>query len=121
MLKNNLKNFIFSSTAAYGIPNVEMIEEKTLKSPINPYGRSKLMIEQILADFKNAYDLNYIVLRYFNAAGAHESGEIGESHNPETHLIPIVLNNNLVKGNKFLFLVRIMKHLMVPVFEIIST
>ncbi|GMO00746.1 hypothetical protein PthstB1num2_27860 [Parageobacillus thermoglucosidasius] len=90
MLKYNVKNFIFSSTAAvYGIPNVEWITEDCPTNPINPYGRSKLMIEQILADFASAYGLNYIVLHYFNAAGAYESGEIGEDHNPETHLIPL--------------------------------
>lgn len=65
MLKYNVKNFIFSSTAAtYGIPNVELITEDCPTNPINPYGRSKLMIEQILADFASAYGLNYVVLRY---------------------------------------------------------
>ena len=96
MMKNHVKNFIFSSTAAtYGIPNVDIIDEKTATSPINPYGHSKLLIEQILADFKAAYGLNYVVLRYFNAAGAHESAVIGESHDPETHLIPIILQQLL--------------------------
>ncbi|WNS75199.1 UDP-glucose 4-epimerase GalE [Bacillus sp. DTU_2020_1000418_1_SI_GHA_SEK_038] len=94
MLKHNVKNFIFSSTAAtYGVPNVELIYESCETNPINPYGRSKLMIEQILADYARAYDLNYVVLRYFNAAGAHASAETGESHDPETHLIPIVLQH----------------------------
>ncbi|TVZ81900.1 UDP-galactose 4-epimerase [Aeribacillus composti] len=101
MLKYNVKNFIFSSTAAtYGIPNVELITEDYPTNPINPYGRSKLMIEQILADFASAYGLNYVVLRYFNAAGAYESGEIGEDHNPETHLIPIVLQHLLGQRDK---------------------
>ncbi|MCM3363560.1 UDP-glucose 4-epimerase GalE [Niallia sp. MER TA 168] len=96
MLKHNVKNFIFSSTAAtYGIPEDEMISESSKTAPINPYGKSKLMIEQILADFHQAYGLNYVVLRYFNAAGAHESGEIGENHDPETHLIPIILQHLL--------------------------
>ncbi|MGG3915935.1 UDP-glucose 4-epimerase GalE [Rossellomorea vietnamensis] len=96
MLKHGVKNFIFSSTAAtYGIPETDLITEETSTNPINPYGRSKLMIEQILEDFHQAYGINYIVLRYFNAAGAHVSGEIGESHEPETHLIPIVLENLL--------------------------
>ncbi|TRZ36895.1 UDP-glucose 4-epimerase GalE [Niallia circulans] len=96
MLKFNVKNFIFSSTAAtYGIPEEEIILEKSNTSPINPYGRSKLMVEQILADFHEAYGLNYVVFRYFNAAGAHESGEIGEKHDPETHLIPIILQHLL--------------------------
>jgi UDP-glucose 4-epimerase len=94
MLKHNVKNFIFSSTAAtYGIPNVSIIDESTPTNPINPYGRSKLMVEQVLADYANAYGLNYVVLRYFNAAGAFETAEIGESHDPETHLIPIVLQH----------------------------
>jgi UDP-glucose 4-epimerase len=101
MLKYNVKNFIFSSTAAtYGIPNVEVIDESTVTNPINPYGRTKLMIEQVLADYARAYDLNYVVLRYFNAAGALETAEIGESHSPETHLIPIVLQQLLGKREK---------------------
>lgn len=96
MLKHNVKNFIFSSTAAtYGIPEDEIILEGSKTSPINPYGKSKLMVEQILADFQTAYGLNYVVLRYFNAAGAHESGAIGEQHDPETHLIPIILQHLL--------------------------
>lgn len=96
MLKHDVQNFIFSSTAAtYGIPDVDIITEETNTHPINPYGRSKLMIEHILEDFSNAYSLNYIVLRYFNAAGAHSSAQIGESHNPETHLIPIILQHLL--------------------------
>ncbi|WP_047150858.1 UDP-glucose 4-epimerase GalE [Aneurinibacillus tyrosinisolvens] len=98
MMRYEIKKFIFSSTAAtYGIPNVELITEDTPTNPINPYGRSKLMIEQILADFANAYQLQYVVLRYFNAAGADESGKIGEDHNPETHLIPIILEHLLGK------------------------
>jgi UDP-glucose 4-epimerase len=96
MLKYNVKNFIFSSTAAtYGIPEVEIIGEDSRTQPINPYGQSKLMVENILADFAVAYDLRYVVLRYFNAAGASESGKIGEMHNPETHLIPIILQHLL--------------------------
>ncbi|HWK24500.1 MAG TPA: UDP-glucose 4-epimerase GalE [Ureibacillus sp.] len=94
MKKHNVNNFIFSSTAAtYGIPNVELIDERINTNPINPYGKSKLMIEQILEDYAVAYDLHYVVLRYFNAAGAYGSGDIGESHHPETHLIPIVLQH----------------------------
>jgi UDP-glucose 4-epimerase len=96
MLKYNVKNFIFSSTAAtYGIPNVEIILEDSPTIPINPYGHSKLMVENILSDFASAYDLRYVVLRYFNAAGAHSSGEIGERHDPETHLVPIILQHLL--------------------------
>ncbi|MBB2482275.1 UDP-glucose 4-epimerase GalE [Bacillus sp. APMAM] len=101
MLKHNVKNFIFSSTAAtYGIPHVELIDEAQPTNPINPYGRSKLMVEQILEDFAHAYGLHYVVLRYFNAAGAHASAEIGESHDPETHLIPIILQHLLGQREK---------------------
>jgi UDP-glucose 4-epimerase len=96
MLKYNVKNFIFSSTAAvYGNPDIEVITEENRTEPINPYGRSKLMVENILADFAMSYDLRYMVLRYFNAAGASESGRIGEQHDPETHLIPIILQHLL--------------------------
>jgi len=73
----------------------KIIVETSETAPINPYGRSKLMVEQILADFHAAYGLHYVVLRYFNAAGAHVSGEIGENHDPETHLIPIILQQLL--------------------------
>ncbi|MDQ1144250.1 UDP-glucose 4-epimerase [Bacillus sp. SORGH_AS 510] len=101
MMKFNVKNFIFSSTAAtYGIPEVELIDETSTTAPINPYGHSKLMVEQILADFSKSYGLNYVVLRYFNAAGAHKSAVIGESHDPETHLIPIVLQQLLGQREK---------------------
>ncbi|KOS66621.1 UDP-galactose-4-epimerase [Lysinibacillus contaminans] len=96
MKNNNIDKFIFSSTAAtYGMPSDDLIDEKTLTNPINPYGRSKLMIEQMLSDFAESYQMNYVVLRYFNAAGAYETAEIGESHNPETHLIPIILQHLL--------------------------
>lgn len=96
MKKHGVKNFIFSSTAAtYGIPEVDVITEETPTNPINPYGRSKLMVEQILADYAKAYGLHYVVLRYFNAAGAYETAEIGEDHHPETHLIPIILQHLL--------------------------
>ncbi|WP_066321115.1 UDP-glucose 4-epimerase GalE [Bacillus sp. FJAT-29814] len=101
MMKFDVKNFIFSSTAAtYGIPTVDIIDETTPTAPINPYGHSKLMVERMLADFSKAYDLNYVILRYFNAAGAHESAAIGESHDPETHLIPIVLQQLLGQREK---------------------
>lgn len=101
MMKKKINNFIFSSTAAtYGIPNVKLIDETTPTAPINPYGHSKLMVEQILSDFSKAYGLHYVVLRYFNAAGAYKTGEIGESHHPETHLIPIVLQHLAGKREK---------------------
>lgn len=98
MQQNGISKFIFSSTAAtYGIPNMDLIDENTPTNPINPYGRSKLIVEQILEDFAQSYGLKYIVLRYFNAAGAYETGEIGEKHNPETHLIPLILEHLLGK------------------------
>ncbi|WP_445491764.1 UDP-glucose 4-epimerase GalE [Niallia sp. 03133] len=101
MLDYNVKNFIFSSTAAtYGIPHVDLIDETQPNAPINPYGQSKLMVEYILADLADAYGLNYVVLRYFNVAGAHASAEIGESHDPETHLIPIILQHLLGERDK---------------------
>lgn len=101
MLKNGINNFIFSSTAAtYGIPHVELIDETCPTAPINPYGRSKLMVEQILGDFSKAYGLHYIVFRYFNAAGAYRTAEIGESHDPETHLVPIILQHLVGKREK---------------------
>jgi UDP-glucose 4-epimerase len=89
-------NFIFSSTAAvYGYPeDIPIVEESPLR-PINPYGRSKLFIEQVLQDLEASYGLRSIRLRYFNAAGADPSGEIGESHVPETHLIPLVMRSVL--------------------------
>lgn len=83
---------VFSSTAAvYGVPEIVPIPESTPKQPINPYGRSKLMMEEILRDFDGAHGLRSVCLRYFNAAGADPAGEIGEDHEPETHLIPRAL------------------------------
>lgn len=92
MMKYGIKYIVFSSTCAtYGIPGRVPITEDMPQSPINPYGASKLMVERILKDYHAAYGLNYCCLRYFNAAGADPEGEIGESHTPETHLIPLVL------------------------------
>lgn len=92
MLRHKVKKIIFSSTCAtYGVPSEMPITENMQQKPINPYGVSKLMIERILSDYHKAYGLNYCCLRYFNAAGADPEGEIGESHDPETHLIPLVL------------------------------
>jgi UDP-glucose 4-epimerase len=92
MLKWDVKKFIFSSTAAvYGEPQYTPIDEKHPVLPINPYGQSKVMIEQMLEDFRKAYDLQYMSLRYFNAAGAHPDGQLAERHEPETHLIPLTL------------------------------
>ena len=101
MRKHNVSKFIFSSTCAtYGEPVEIPIRETHPQAPINPYGRSKLMVEQILDDYQNAYGLTSISLRYFNAAGADPDGEIGEDHNPETHLIPIILQTALGKRDK---------------------
>lgn len=84
--------FVFSSTAAiFGNPQTELISESHPKAPLNPYGRSKLMIEQVLEDYGHAFGINSVCFRYFNAAGAHPSGDIGEAHDPETHLVPNVL------------------------------
>jgi UDP-glucose 4-epimerase len=92
MLRHEVKNFIFSSTAAiFGEPEYTPIDEKHRKQPINPYGHSKLMIEQVLEDYDTAYGLRSTCLRYFNAAGADPDGELGERHVPETHLIPLIL------------------------------
>ncbi|WP_214807102.1 UDP-glucose 4-epimerase GalE [Exiguobacterium sp. s102] len=94
MIEHQVDNFVFSSTAAtYGLVQEALITEKTPVQPINPYGHSKLMIEQIISDLHNADGLNYVTLRYFNAAGADPDQTIGENHNPETHLIPIVLQH----------------------------
>lgn len=90
---HGVDKFIFSSTCStYGVPSVVPIPETHPQTPINPYGASKLMIEQMLRDFDVAHGLRSISLRYFNAAGADPEGEIGESHDPETHLIPLVLD-----------------------------
>lgn len=92
MLECGVKQFIFSSTAAvYGNPIEVPITEQHPQQPINPYGNSKLAVEKALQDYSRAYGLRSITLRYFNAAGAHPDGSIGERHEPETHLIPLVL------------------------------
>ena len=99
MKEFNVKKIVFSSTCAtYGNPQYTPIDEKHPQNPINPYGMSKLMVEKILEDYKKAYGLKYIALRYFNASGADSDGKIGESHNPETHLIPLVLKT--IKGER---------------------
>ncbi|WP_430391369.1 UDP-glucose 4-epimerase GalE [Dyella sp. 20L07] len=94
-----VKRLVFSSTAAvFGDLEAELIDETQPTQPINPYGASKLMVERILADAAKAYGLRSTALRYFNAAGADPSGGIGESHQPETHLIPNVLRAALGQG-----------------------
>lgn len=92
MTETGVGKIIFSSTCAvYGIPPKVPITEDVPCAPINPYGHSKLMCEQVLADHAAAHNIGSVALRYFNAAGADEDGELGEAHNPETHLIPLVL------------------------------
>lgn len=92
MVAHGVRRFVFSSTAAiFGEPSYTPIDESHPKYPINPYGRSKLMVEQMLADYDQAYGLSSVCLRYFNAAGAHMDGLLGERHDPETHLIPLIL------------------------------
>ena len=92
MLAQGVTKFIFSSSAAvYGEPISVPIDEQHPKQPLNPYGRTKWIIEQVLQDYDRAYGLRSISLRYFNAAGADPDGKLGERHEPETHLIPLVL------------------------------
>ena len=92
MVDLKILNFIFSSTAAvYGEPESIPISEDQKINPVNPYGQTKAIIENVLKDYDNAYGLKSISLRYFNACGAHLDGTIGERHNPETHLIPLIL------------------------------
>jgi len=92
MRDTGVERFVFSSTAAvYGMPPSQPMTEATPKAPINPYGRSKRMVEQMLEDYGAAYGLRSIALRYFNACGAHPDAGIGEAHEPETHLIPRAL------------------------------
>ncbi|WP_109123778.1 UDP-glucose 4-epimerase GalE [Dyella sp. C11] len=99
MRKHGVDRLVFSSTAAvYGHPEMDHIDEEHRKAPINPYGMSKLMVEHMLADAAAAYGLRSVSLRYFNAAGASEDAEIGEAHEPETHLIPNVLKSVLGQG-----------------------
>lgn len=93
MRRYGCKRIIFSSTCAtYGEPERVPITEDMPQNPINPYGMTKLTVERILKDYQRAYGMQFAVLRYFNAAGADPDGEIGESHNPETHIIPLVLD-----------------------------
>lgn len=88
-----VNKLVFSSSAAvYGIPSKVPIVETASLEPVNPYGRTKLIMEKVMSDYVAAYGLRFAALRYFNAAGADPDGEAGESHNPETHLIPLVLD-----------------------------
>lgn len=102
MVSNNVKKIVFSSTCAiYGEPVYTPLDENHPKKPINPYGKTKFMIEEILEDYDKAYDLKSIKLRYFNVAGADSQIRIGEWHEPETHLIPNILKSVFEKNNTF--------------------
>jgi len=92
MVRHDVRHFVFSSTAAiFGEPRYVPIDERHQVAPINPYGTTKSMIEQVLRDYDRAYGLKSVCLRYFNACGADPEGELGERHQPETHLIPLAL------------------------------
>ena len=96
VIQHDIPNFVFSSTAAvYGEPERDVISESHPTNPINPYGKSKLMVETILKDAATSYGLNVIAFRYFNAAGANPAANLGEVHEPETHLIPNILSSAL--------------------------
>jgi UDP-glucose-4-epimerase GalE len=99
VLDAGIRRFVFSSTCAvYGVPAQIPITEQTPREPVNPYGASKLFFENALEGYSRAYGLRSVRLRYFNAAGADESGEIGELHEPETHLIPLALAASTENG-----------------------
>jgi len=101
MKENNVNKIVFSSTAAtYGEPKSIPIIESDETSPTNTYGETKLAMEKMMKWFDQAYGAKYVSLRYFNAAGAYENGEIGEDHHPETHLIPLILQVPLGKRDK---------------------
>ena len=93
MLENDVKKFVFSSTCAtFGVPDTLPLVETTPQDPINPYGQTKLDVENALKSVAHAHNLSFAAFRYFNAAGAAEDGSIGEDHNPETHLIPLIID-----------------------------
>ncbi|MGA9416495.1 MAG: NAD-dependent epimerase/dehydratase family protein, partial [Terriglobales bacterium] len=99
VLDAGIRRFVFSSTCAvYGVPGQIPITEQAPREPVNPYGASKLFFENALEGYSRAYGLRSVRLRYFNAAGADESGEIGELHEPETHLIPLALAASTESG-----------------------
>ena len=98
MQSNGLQNIVFSSSCAiYGIPSSDKIKEDSILNPISPYGNSKLIIEKILIDLSKLKKMNFYSLRYFNAAGADDDLEIGELHDPETHLIPLAIKSGFNK------------------------
>ncbi|MHA1597597.1 MAG: UDP-glucose 4-epimerase GalE [Alphaproteobacteria bacterium] len=99
MFRARIDKFILSSTCAtFGIPETLPIPEDYPQAPVNPYGASKLMVERVLADYAQAHDFRPMILRYFNAAGADMDGDIGELHEPETHLIPLAIDAALGTG-----------------------
>jgi len=99
MIRAGVSKIVFSSTCAtYGNAEKTVITEDHPQNPINPYGRSKVMVEQILRDYDKAYGMRSVIFRYFNAAGADPEGEIGEWHEPETHLLPLILD--VAAGNR---------------------
>ena len=103
MVKHGVNKLVFSSSCAtYGEPLELPITEEHPQRPINPYGKAKLMVEDILSDYHHSFGLNYVSLRYFNAAGADPEGELGEDHRPETHLIPLLLHSVQNPGTTFL-------------------
>ncbi len=92
MMEYGVKNLVFSSTAAiFGQPDVDLIDESVPKNPINPYGRTKWFCEQIFSDYAEAFGLHYVALRYFNACGRAPGTHLRELHDPETHLIPLIV------------------------------
>ena len=102
MLDRGIHAIIFSSSCAiYGVPEKIPISETQAKVPVTPYGVSKLVVEHMLRDFSMAYDIGYVCLRYFNAAGADPEGEIGENHQPESHVIPLVIKTALGQRRYF--------------------
>ena len=101
MRRTDVKRLVFSSTCAtYGVPDTIPISENESQEPVNPYGFTKLVMERAMEDYAHAYGLGYAALRYFNAAGASPDGDIGEDHDPESHLIPIVLQVALGQREK---------------------
>jgi len=101
MREAGVATIVFSSTCAvYGVPDTVPIRETTAKAPLNPYGETKLAIERVLHWYGTAHGLRYAALRYFNAAGTDPDGEIGENHEPETHLIPLILRAALGRGDE---------------------
>jgi UDP-glucose 4-epimerase len=98
MLNNQVKKIVFSSTAAvYGEPDEIPISEDSPKRPTSVYGKTKLIVEELLSYYLDKYGVQYVSLRYFNACGADESGELGEDHDPETHLIPLIMQTAMGK------------------------